>query len=144
MQPTWSYLYLSSDIKTAIQEARPVVGQLLTVAAIKVPIKKLFYFEIQDKEYKRLINDKDTDLLQLIEIINKDLSKPIVYNKELEYLPYEFLAEYIKKRGFEGFAYNSSVTNEGINYVIFDFENCKVISKKLYNIKKLTIDYEEI
>lgn len=107
-------------------------------------VNNLFYFQIQDKEYKRLINDKDADLLELINIINKDLSKPIVYNKELEYLPYEFLAEYIKKRGFRGFAYNSSVTNEGINYVIFNYEHCNVISKKLYNIKKLTIDYEEI
>lgn len=134
-----SYLYLTSDICTAIHEVKPSKGDEVTVAKIEVSPKEVLNFEILSKYG----NFKNYDVKNLVKIIDKDFSSAITSNEEIEYLPFQFLAEYVKKRGFDCFAFSSSIA-EGVNYIIFNSESASVKERKLYRIKDRKCTYEEI
>lgn len=140
-----SYLYLASDIDTAMHEVRPNIGDNVTIAEVSVNPKNILSFNILSKtnniyESRKL---KTYDVEAIVDIINKDLSSVVTVNQDVEYLPFQFLAEYIKNRGFDCFSYSSSIT-KGTNYVMFDSSNAKVISRNLYKINKVKCEYEKL
>lgn len=58
---------------------------------------------------------------------------------ELEYLPSQFLCEFIKNAGYDGVAYRSSLA-EGYNLAIFNDEKLKCTKTKSHKIKKIHYD----
>ena len=140
-----SYLYLASNEDTAIQEVRPNLGDEVTVAEIKIAPVDILGFDAMIKANDILIGRqlKTWDVEALINIINNDLSKVVTVGDENEYAPYQFLAEYIKNRGFGCFRFSSSIA-KGTNYVLFDSCDVEIVSKKLYKVNKLICNYEEI
>lgn len=140
-----SYLYLASDEDTAIQEVRPNLGDEVTVAEIRIAPAKILGFDTMIKA-NDILNGrqlKTWEVEALVNIINSDLSKVVTVGNENEYAPYQFLAEYIKNRGFDCFTFSSSIA-KGTNYVLFDSSEVEIVSKKLYKIKQLICNYEEI
>lgn len=130
-----SYLYVSSSIETAIKEVRAKCTDIVTVAEILFNNLKIFSFGIcrHDKIIKHL-GIKDEELLCLIEIINEELSLQVDDTNKFDYIPIQFIAEYTKFKGYDGFSYRSSLTGR-INYVIFNWKNedkIKIDEKKLY------------
>lgn len=137
-----SYLYVASNEDTAIAETKPNKGEQVTVAKIRIFPKKIFSFNILEKADKLCLGSliKTNDVRFLIGIINNDLSKVITINYIIEYLPFQFLAEYIKNRKIDVFSFSSSIAI-GTNYVIFDSSNTKVESKTLYRIGNVNYEY---
>ncbi len=140
-----SYLYLASNYETAIYEVRPCKGDIVTVAEIEIDDKHIFSFNTQKDagSYLRSNPIKNSDLEALIDIIVEDLSKVVTPSNLLEYVPFQFLASYVKKREYDGFVYKSSLTN-GCNYVYFEFKNAKVVNKTTYEINNLEYKINEI
>jgi hypothetical protein len=71
--------------------------------------------------------------------ISRDLSKPMRrYDTEIEYIPTQFICEYIKiYTGASGIRFSSSLDREGNNLVIFDQSTMQcshVILKKVNNL----------
>ena len=72
--------------------------------------------------------------------IGKMFSKP--HNGDAsKYIPTQYLAEEIKKMGFDGLRYNSSLHAGGVNLVLFDPERCKPMSSYLIEVKSVTINF---
>lgn len=130
-----SYLYVTSSIDAAIKEVRPKCTDKVTVANIIIDNLRIFSFGIcrHDEIIKRL-GVEDEELLCLIEIINEELSLQINDDDKFDYIPIQFIAEYTKFKGYDGFSYKSSLAN-GVNFVIFNWRDeykIKVGAKKLY------------
>jgi len=75
-----------------------------------------------------------------------EISRP--YNSgiaPLEYIPTQYLIEYIKHLGYDGVLYSSSLA-EGTNLVIFDQEKMECTETKFFEIMdiKLEIDKREV
>lgn len=142
-----SYLYLASNELTAINEVKPNIGDVVTVAEIFVDTTEIFDFRLYDKQndkIKDFLGITDYELQQLIYIINDDLKSVITIENKREYLPLQFIAEYVKNKGFNGFSYASTVGN-GTNYVLFDLENeIKIKRKYLKKINYIEYKYEDI
>ena len=70
-------------------------------------------------------------------MISIDLSKPLRrYDSELEYIPTQFICEFIKViTGADGIKFNSSLHKDGVNIVLFEQEkvNCLVVEKEFIN-----------
>lgn len=127
-----SYLYMASSIDTAISEVRPFNEGVVYVSEIKAigpdnrdeplifidltnPRRDISPFVFSEDEYELLIYS-----LSLLEQFSKDLSKPVKPHKsDLEYLPTQFICEYIKSLKYKGIIFNSSFGG-GNNYVAFD------------------------
>ncbi|MBU0711908.1 RES family NAD+ phosphorylase [bacterium] len=121
------YLYAASDYKTAIAEARPYKSEYVSVAKIKVK-KKISLIDLRDPKSSISpfgLDDDNVVLLYTEDMpflchLSDSLSKPIHPNKkELEYLPTQYLCEFIKDKNFNGIVFKSSL-EKGDNYVIFD------------------------
>lgn len=126
-----SYLYMASTIGTALSEVRPFNEGIVYVSRLLPkevhsdepiifinlanPRRDVSPFVFSEDEYEHLIYS-----LSLLEQFSRDLSKPVRPHKsELEYLPTQFICEYIKSLRYKGIIFNSSFGN-GVNYVAFD------------------------
>lgn len=106
------YLYVADNPNTALTEVRPLLDNYVSIAEIKIEDE----LQIADLTYDSFgkISDKDK---MLVYLIMKEYSKPN-NNEPFEYLPTQYISEYIKGIGFDGIKYNSSLYDRGRNYVI--------------------------
>ncbi len=145
-------LYTATTIESSIAETRPHPNDILTVAKFEVkeefkktllllnlknPRKTISPFAVNDSILLTL--RLDLDFLCNIEDI---LSKPILPRvAELEYLPTQYLSEFIKNCNYDGVIYKSSVS-EGDNVAIFNDE--KLIPIETTQHKVINLNYEYI
>lgn len=141
------YLYAASTHETAIAETRPHPGDLLTVARFRVlsplrllnlmnPRKTISPFEVEESELPMLRHD-----LAFLCHLESELSKPILPRvADLEYLPTQYLCEFIKKCGYDGVIFKSSISI-GANVALFD--DSKVEPEELFQYEVTKLHYEQ-
>lgn len=139
-----SYLYSSEDIKTAILEMRPQLQKMYNIATIEITKDaKLFDFTYSTD---KLDTDEQTVLVDLHRI-SEEFSKPN-FGNPIEYVPTQFVCEYIKKLGFDGIKFRSAVSTTGTNVLLFDVnEESRVYDvkgSKVYEVNALDIDVIQI
>ena len=140
-------LYVASDAATAIAEIRPHKGELVCVAEFDVedslklidlqnPRKTVSPFELDDtilKLFRRY--------MEYLCRLGEELTMPVLpHFAHLEYLPSQYLCEYIKTIGYDGVIYRSAM-GPGINYAIFN--DSKVMGKdvSLYHIDEIVVKF---
>jgi len=121
-----SCLYVADEIDTTIAEVRPHKGDKVCIASIRPvgdlklidlcsPEKGISPFGLEEDDVRLLAG-----MIPYLRHLGEELSRPISPNRtHLEYLPTQYLCEFIKGRGHDGVIYKSSV-GEGLNYAIFD------------------------
>ncbi|HUW71190.1 MAG TPA: RES family NAD+ phosphorylase [bacterium] len=125
------YLYIASDESTALAEVRPHPGDKVSMGLLNLSRPK----KIIDLRSPRLSISpfgKEEDVVRnlrqvmvLVQKLSDDLATPYQPRMaHLEYLPTQYLCEYIKKSGYSGVMYRSAV-GEGINYVLFSDDDFK-------------------
>ncbi len=136
-------LYLTDKADTTIYELRAAHGDLLSVG--KFVIKE--NLNVVDFNYKPLLLDdiyegKEKLFETVREFLLKkqiglDLSKPVHrYGiKEIEYVPTQYICEYIKTSGADGVMFNSAVHHGGKNLVLFRSDKVKCT-----NVEVKTVD----
>lgn len=135
-----SFLYSAFDVETAIMEITPKLEQPISVAEIEIDRDiKVFDFNSYH-EGEEATGLKLASLSKLFSFPN--------YNDESEYLPTQYLCEYIRELGFEGVCFNSSVNAGHKNLVIFDCDRVtkpyKINGSKVYKVNEQNIKYEQI
>lgn len=121
------YLYLGSTETTAVAEIRPHTGERVCVAEFRLnqpvqlvdlrnPRKLLSPFFFDDEaSIATLLAD-----LPFVERLGLELTRPVVPQRAaVEYVPSQYLCEFIKKVGHDGVLYRSSVS-EGMNLALFN------------------------
>lgn len=145
------YLYLSKSIKTTLFETRVSYLDELSIGEFKIENEKtvvLVDFTERLNAYKNIDNIKNhTKGVLLKNRISKSLSKPIRrYDSRLEYIPTQFICEYIRYiTNADGILFNSSLDLEGgVNVVLFEQDKVKCDSVEMYRIKDIDITPEKI
>lgn len=134
------YLYLSEDSETPVYEVRPVIGQTISVARFKVK-KDLKIFDLTIQLPDKYENP-DYEWPSLFNSVGKMFSKP--YNgNPIEYIPTQYITEEIKRMGFEGIRFKSSLNDGGVNVVLFSDENCKAYGSDLVTVQHISLDIRE-
>ena len=133
-----SYLYLASDIDTALAETRAQIEQLFSVAQYEttkdLKIINLTHSFVEDKEI-----EEDFEIFTFYLNVHRAFSAP-VYSNEKDYIVSQYIAEYIKKLGFEGIVFDSSRKKGGINYTLFDDAACKFLRSELHSVENIQIE----
>ena len=141
--PGISYLYLASSVSTAICEVRPTVGDKVAVGEFNISNVSLIdlrkpFLSSPFKYGSKL--KKAYDYRRILSIFSHELSRPILpYISSIEYVPTQYLCEFIKSLKFDGIIYNSSVTS-GFNLLLFRDFGCKKFED--YIIKKINLRYD--
>lgn len=134
---TNAYLYLSLERETVIQEMRPIIGQLYNIG-IGIANRDLRLANLKDEElYNKNERYKISSILKKISEPNTDEDKKF-YNIT------QILARIIKKQGFDGIIYKSSLKEDGANILLFSPKAIKFTSSEVVSINNIDITYTQI
>ncbi|MDE1206043.1 RES domain-containing protein [Tenacibaculum larymnensis] len=143
------YLYVAQSIDTTLYEARVTfldyvsIGEFKLIDNIKViTLRDSFQVSpfIEDFSIEKYIKNKE-----FIDLLESELAKPLRrQDNELDYLPTQYLCEYIKHFGYDGVEYGSSLHKGGINLVIFDETKLECKSTRVLEVSKIDIEYKEL
>lgn len=138
------FLYAASDKKTAIMEMRPQNGQYFNVCKIILCRNiLLFDFTYKTNEMKENEFTKSGDLYA----ISKEFSYPN-YGIPEDYIPTQYLCEYLRQKGFDGIKYKSAVSPTGTNLIIFDTDSSdkayEIVESRVYEVENIDIQFEQI
>lgn len=143
------YLYVAQTIDTTLYEARATfldyvtIGEFKLLENIKIITLRTSYQVspfLDGFSIKKYIKHKT-----FIDILEYELSTPLRrQDNELDYLPTQYLCEYIKHLGYDGVEYGSSLHEGGINLVIFNDNKLECTRTKVYEISKIDIQSKEV
>lgn len=146
------YLYLSSDLKTTLFETRISLHETLTIGRFRLKeplslvslknIKDIGPFEVQDKGFELEDFISYRPYLQKLET---ELSKPVrKQDVDLDYLPTQFLCEFIKSLGFDAVEYKSAMNPNGFNLAVFNDEKLICEETRYYSVNRLEYEWKEL
>lgn len=141
------YLYLGSQPDTAIAEVRPHTGESACVAEFTIPSgltavdlrnprQLVSPFVLADAS---AIGQMRADI-PFLERLGEELTRPVLpRSAAIDYLPSQYLCEFIKKSGFDGVVYRSSVS-AGINLALFN--PAKAVGGRVmrYGVKSVSVE----
>ena len=143
------YLYLASTPDTAIAEIRPHTGDYasvgrvtaesdLKVVDLRNPRKTVSPFLLSDEIEVAELRENIGFLVEL----GKELSRPILpHTAAIDYIPSQYICEFIKKFGFHGVLYDSAV-GEGVNLSLFDRNNATVLDVNYYRVVRVSVEID--
>lgn len=140
-----SFLYMASDIKTAIAETRPHPGHYCSYGSFKA-LKNLVVADLSSIVVTDFTeSDKRLEEYLLLKTLDELFSIPVTPEEKAEYHLTQLLADCFRQLNFDAISYNSSV-GMGNNYVIFDPENFSYVfnSGKVVKIRTLKYSYDNM
>lgn len=141
------YLYLGSGANTAIAEVRPHTGERACVADFMVrqplvavdlrsPRHLVSPFVLEDASSIGLMRAD----IPFLERLGSELTRPVLRRSAaIDYIPSQYLCEFIKKSGYDGVVYRSSVS-EGINLALFDSTIATGGKISLYTVDRVSVE----
>ncbi|OQX80665.1 MAG: hypothetical protein B6D61_01725 [Bacteroidetes bacterium 4484_249] len=147
-----SYLYLADTEKTTLYEVRATLYDYVTIGKFRLK-EDINVINLSGDTYDPILledyeNGSLEDFLIHQPFINKlelELSKPKRRSDtELDYLPTQYLSEFIKSIDFDGVEYQSSLYSKGYNLAIFSTHKIECIDVNVYEIEKLNLEFKEL
>jgi hypothetical protein len=142
------YLYLGSKPATAAAEIRPHTGEVACVADFTIPEIRAVDLRHPRKLVSPFILEDASAIGQLradlpfLERLGEELTRPVLPSgAAIDYIPSQYLCEFIKKSGFDGVVYRSSVS-DGINLALFDPAQAIGGHVTLYNVARVSVEVE--
>ena len=138
-------LYLSSDCETVLHEVRATTHDYITIGEFRlqrdIEVVNLSGFSNTSPFLYQGEIEKYAANRKVFQEIALELAKPLRRNDSpLEYLPTQYIAEFIKSQGYDGVEYASTLRQGGHNLAVFNEElfectsvNTIEISKIVYN-----------
>lgn len=146
--PGIPYLYVGSEPETAVSEIRPHTGEMATVARFTVdpaalrlvdlrsPRRRVSPFALGDEDK---IGSLRSDIT-FLERLGEELTRPVVpQGAAIEYVPSQYLCEFIKKAGWDGVVYRSSVSN-GMNLALFNPARAHPVDVARWNVSRVAVE----
>jgi hypothetical protein len=144
------YLYLGSEPRTAVAEVRPHTGETACLATFEIPSIRVVDLRDPRANVSPFILDSAEQIarvrggLPLLERLGVELTKPVQpRSAAFEYIPSQYLCEFIKKRGFDGVVYGSSVSN-GINLALFDPDLAIGLNVTVAHVDRVSVDISDV
>lgn len=140
-----SCLYLASKKETTVKEIRAgvfdyvMIGTFRTKRDISVvnlsSITHSSPFYAKTDKIRYLINENH------LKKIDEDMAKPVSgRDSELDYLPTQYISDFVKSKGYDGVKYISTFDKETVNLALFDVDVCEMVYSQSYMIDNL--DYK--
>lgn len=144
-----SRLYLADSVETTLHEIRAAAYDFITVGTFKLLEDiEVINFNLIDKISPLFIG---IDLTQQainrkhLKRIGLEISKPLRrLDSTLDYLPTQYICDYIKSQGYNGVEYSSAMHPEGYNLAVFDKAKLECISTAVYDVQPLSYTYKKI
>jgi hypothetical protein len=143
------YLYLASDLRTAVSEVRPHPGEIACVAAFSVsgalslvdlrqPRITVSPFSLSSESAVAQMRED----VNFLEHFGDELTRPVVPQAAaIDYIPSQYLCEFIKGCGYDGVVYRSSV-GTGINIALFEPSVATIGGIESHTVERVTVELQ--
>lgn len=145
-----SYLYLADQIKTTLYETRTSLYDYVTIGEFRLK-EDIEVINLRGDTYDPFLLAENYDLADFliyqsfIKNLEMHLSKPKRRSdNELDYLPTQYLSEFIKSIGFDGVEFQSSLFSEGYNLAIFKPEKFECIDVTICEVVNIDLEHRTI
>lgn len=141
------YLYVATTQETAMAEAQPGVGALISLAQFRT--KQALEFVDCASEHgsgKIYLEEPEPEEREkaVWADINQAFSKPVTRNDDVaDYAPTQILAELFKSEGYDGVVYKSSLA-DGHNLVLFDVDAATLVNCVLCEAKSVAFQFKQV
>jgi hypothetical protein len=144
------YLYLASEIVTAVSEIRPHAGEIVCVANFLTQPDLL----LVDLRHPRVtvspfLFDDESDIgqmrsdLNFLERLGDELTRPVrAQAAAFDYTPSQYLCEFIKKCKYDGVIYRSSVS-DGMNLALFNPVKATIGKIRQHEVTQVNVEVGE-
>lgn len=143
-----SYLYIADQLITTLYEARASLYDYVTIGEFRLK-ESIKVINLRGNTYDPVYlaeNDLLEDFLIHIPFIKQleyALSKPRRRSdNELDYLPTQYLCEFIKSLGFDGVEFQSSLYSDGYNLAIFNTDKFECVNVKVCDIEDIELKHK--
>ncbi|WP_196898476.1 RES family NAD+ phosphorylase [Alteromonas sp. B31-7] len=141
------YLYLGSEVETAISEIRPHTGDQVCVATFSIPNNlTLVDLRAPRRSVSPFILEDEKDIgkmrsdLVFLERLGHELTRPVrQMAAAFDYTPSQYLCEFIKKSRYDGVLYSSSVSS-GYNLALFEKAKARIGQMSHRKVNKVTVE----
>ncbi|WP_436326966.1 RES family NAD+ phosphorylase [Brevibacterium sp. FAM 27836] len=144
------YLYLGSTRSTAVAELRPHTGERACVARFELSgASNLKLADLRDPRslISPFTQGDEGDIIELradlplLERLGDELTRPVQpRGVPYEYVPTQYLCECIKKLGFDGVLYRSSVSSDsGVNIALFHPEVAVAVESRNVSVTQVAV-----
>jgi len=142
-----SYLYISNDSKTTIYEVRSTLYDFIAVAEIQVTEElRIASLRNTEKISPFILEDNiNTYLLyrDFLFRIEADLVKPLRrHDSDLDYLPTQYLCEFVKSLGYDGIEYSSSLNHDGFNIALFNDDKVRMVNVNTFEVTAINYEFQ--
>lgn len=143
------YLYIASNTNTAVSEIRPHTGESVCVASFYIP-DSLAVIDLRNPRntVSPFIHNDEKKIASLrgdidfLEHLGHELTRPVLpHVAAIDYLPTQYLCEFIKKNTYHGVLYNSSV-GDGINLALFEPGQANVDKVEQHRVSRVSVHLE--
>ena len=149
--PGIPYLYVGSQPDTAVAEIRPHTGEIACVAefSIEAPLKAVDLRCPRKLVSPFLLSDAGAigqlrSDIPFLERLGEELTRPVLpQGAAIDYVPSQYLCEFIKKCGYDGVIYRSSVS-DGINLALFSPEKAIGRNVTTYRVNRVYVDVQSV
>jgi hypothetical protein len=144
------YLYLSTSSDTTFYETRATYLDEISIGKFRAKKDEVINLVDFTAEISLFLNIENINgyvkSVILKKYISVDLSKPLRrYDSELEYIPTQFICEFIRNiSDADGIMFNSSLHVGGKNIVLFKENKMECIEVLTYRVTDVNIQYEQI
>ncbi|WP_455611515.1 RES family NAD+ phosphorylase [Cloacibacillus porcorum] len=146
-----SILYLSDSKETTLYEIRAGVYDYVTVGRFKLQrdIDVISLADI-DRISPFIGVAYGFDFTQYainiehLKMIAHEIAKPLRNDNLLDYLPTQYISDYIRSKGYDGIEYISTMCRKGANLAVFVPELFKCIGTSVYDVKSISYSYDQI
>lgn len=146
-----SFLYLSDSKDTTFYEIRAGVYDFVTVGRFKL-LKDIEVINLAriDSISPFIGIDYGFDFTQYainiehLKMIAQEIAKPLRNDNALDYLPTQYISDYIRSKGYDGIEYISTMSINGANLAVFDPTLFKCTSTNVYDVKSISYSYTQL
>ena len=139
-------LYLSSNDETILYETRANVYDYITIGEFiaKRDLKLVDlsgFSQISPFAYEESFLERFAINRNVLHDISQEISKPVRrHDSPFEYLPTQYISEFIKSQGYDGVAYESTIKKGSYNFALFD--ESLVECTKVNTVEIQSIEYK--
>lgn len=143
-----SILYLSDSEETTLYEIRAGVYDYVSVGRfiLQKDIEVINLASI-DQISPFIGIDYGFDFTQYainidhLKMIAQEIAKPLRNDNALDYLPTQYISDFIRSKGYDGIEYDSTMKKGGVNLAIFNPALYKCTKASVYDINSITYSY---
>jgi len=141
------YLYISTEKETVLYESRATHSDFVSIAEFRLIADSMKILRLRriDDLSPFMSEDGLENYLKYknyLKRLEQELSRPLRThdNEMLDYLPTQYLCEYVKSLGYDAIEYGSSLHDGGINLAVFDDSKLEITDIKVHEIISVRLD----